>query len=109
MPAKAAIIGVGQTPYRFQTPEQTWPELIYSAAKLALEDGGPQIEEIDAVILGLAPSALVGVDAAEMWAAGAAGALGKPYMRINTGGATGGGAAQAGWYHVASGLCRAVL
>jgi acetyl-CoA C-acetyltransferase len=109
MPAKVAIIGVGQTPYRFQTPEKTWPELIHAASSLALTDAGLNIQEIDAVVLGLAPSALVGVHEAEKWAAGAAGAIGKPYLRINTGGSTGGAAAQAGWYHIASGLFRTVL
>ena len=109
MTVTTAIIGVGQTPYRFQTPELTWPELAQEAARRALEHARLGVDDIDAVVLGLAPSALVGVNEAEKWAAPAVGAAGKPYLRVNTGGATGGSAAQAGYYHVASGLFKTVL
>ena len=87
----------------------TWPELARQAATRALDHAGLSINDIDAVVLGLAPSALVGVNAAERWVVGAVGAAGKPSMRINTGGATGGSAAQAGCYHVASGLTKTTL
>ncbi len=109
MAAKAAIIGVGQTRYRFQTPDRTWPELAQEASRKALEHAELQIEDIDAVVLALAPSALVGVNEPEKWAVDAVGAVGKPYLRVNTGGATGGSAAQAAYYHVASGLFKKVL
>jgi acetyl-CoA C-acetyltransferase len=109
MPVPTAIIGVGQTRYRFQTPEMTWPELAQDAARRALADARLTIEDIDAVVLGLAPSALVGVNEAEKWVVDATGGAGRPFLRINTGGATGGSAAQAGWYHVASGMFRKVL
>ena len=106
MAAKAAIIGVGQTRYRFQTPDRTWPELAQEASRKALEHAELQIEDIDAVVLALAPSALVGVNEPEKWAVDAVGAVGKPYLRVNTGGATGGSAAQAAYYHVASACSR---
>ncbi|MGD9855956.1 MAG: thiolase family protein [Planctomycetaceae bacterium] len=109
MARKTAIIGVGQTKYGFKSEEMTWPELARLASARALEHAGLTIDEIDAVVLGLAPTALIGVHAGEQWAAGAVGAVGKPFMRINTGGATGGSAAQAGYYHIASGMARTVL
>ena len=109
MPISTAIIGVGQTPYRFQSPEMTWAELAQEAARRALEHARLGIDDVEAVVLGLAPSALVGVNEAEKWAASSVGATGKPFLRINTGGATGGSAAQAGYYHVASGLFKIVL
>ncbi|MEO1994811.1 MAG: thiolase family protein, partial [Planctomycetaceae bacterium] len=109
MPVNTAIIGVGQTKYSFKSQKMTWPELARQAATRALNHAGLSIDDIDAVVLGLAPSALVGVNAAERWVVGAVGAAGKPFMRINTGGATGGSAAQAGCYHVASGLAKTAL
>jgi acetyl-CoA C-acetyltransferase len=109
MARKTAIIGVGQTKYGFRSEDKTWPELAREASARALDHAGLSIDQIDAVVLGLAPSALVGVNAAERWVAGAVRAVGKPFLRINTGGATGGSAAQAGYYHVASGLARTVL
>lgn len=109
MPVKTAIIGVGQTKYGFRSQERTWPELAHLAARRALDHARLSIDDIDAVVLGLAPSALNGVNAAERWVAAAVGAAGKPFMRINTGGATGGSAAQAGCYHVAAGLAKTVL
>src|SRR5262245_39805011 len=108
MTVRTAIIGVGQTPYHFQTPELTWAELAQTAVRSALEHARLAVDEVEAVVLGLAPSALVGVNEAEKWAASSVGAAGKPYFRVNTGGATGGSAAQAGFYHVASGLFRIV-
>ena len=109
MTVRTAIIGVGQTRYRFQTPELTWSELVQTAVRSALEHARLTVEEIEAVVIGLAPSALVGVNEAEKWAAASTGATGKPYLRVNTGGATGGSAAQAGCYHIASGMFRTVL
>lgn len=109
MAQRTAIIGVGQTKYGFRGEAMTWPELARQAAARALEHAGLAIDQIGAVVLGLAPTALIGVHAAEQWAAGAVGAVGKPFLRINTGGATGGSAAQAGYYHVASGLTRTAL
>ena len=109
MPLKTAIIGVGQTKYEFKSEKKTWPELARQASARALEHARISIDDVDAVVLGLAPSVFIGVNAAERWVAGAVGAVGKPFLRINTGGATGGSAAQAGYYHVASGTAKTTL
>jgi acetyl-CoA C-acetyltransferase len=67
------------------------------------------MDEIEAVVFSMAPSEFMGVNDPEKWAIDAIGGRNKPFMRIHTGGATGGSAAQAGFYHVASGLFDSVL
>lgn len=104
-----AIVGTSQTKFSTRRDDVTYPELVYEAAARALSDAQMSMEEIEAVVFSLSPEALFGIDAPERWCVGAAGALNKPFMRVNTGGATGGSAAQAGYFHVASGLFDTVL
>jgi acetyl-CoA C-acetyltransferase len=104
-----AIVGTGQTRYTTARNEETYDELIFQAARLALDDAGVTPNEVDAVVLSIAPEALFGIDHPENWVVGAGAAIDKPMMRISTGGATGGSAAQAGFFHVASGLFDTVL
>jgi len=85
------------------------PELAWEAASKALSSAEISMDQIDAVIFGSAPDAFEGVHSPDLWCAGAVGALKKPYMRINTGGTTGGTAALAGFSHVASGYSDLVL
>ncbi|MDY6852792.1 MAG: thiolase family protein [Thermodesulfobacteriota bacterium] len=106
---KVAVVGTGQTRYTTTRNEETYQELIFQAAKLALDDAGLTPDDVDAVVLSVAPEALFGIDSVERWLVAASGAINKPIMRINTGGATGGSAAQAGYFHVASGLFDTVL
>ncbi|MHA1835170.1 MAG: thiolase family protein [Candidatus Baldrarchaeia archaeon] len=108
MNKKAAVIGVGETPYRTRTPE-TFPELVYNAVQKALNDANMTIDEIDAVVFGMSPSEFMGVNEPHKWAVDAMGAIKKPLLRVHTGGATGGSAAQAGYWHVASGMFKSVL
>ncbi len=84
-------------------------ELIFSAVSRVLEDAHASIADVDAVVYPMAPDALIGVSHAERWAADAAGALGKPFIRVNTGGVTGLSAVQAGYDLVASGMYDVVL
>jgi len=106
---EVAIVGIGQTKYTTTRNEETYEELIFQASKLALDDAGLSPEDVDAVVLSIAPEALFGLDHPENWVVGAGAALNKPVMRISTGGATGGSAAQAGFFHAASGLFDTVL
>lgn len=108
MRRRAAIIGVGQTAYRSRH-DCTVPELSFQAASAALRDAGMESGEIEAVIYAMGPSEFLGVNEPEKWCVGSTGGLGKPFMRIHTGGATGNSAVQAGYHHVASGLFDAVL
>jgi len=108
MKRQAAIIGVGQTPYR-TTHNATIPELSQQAALQALEMAGMSMDDIDAVVYSMAPSEFLGVNEPDKWSVDAVGGRNKPYMRVHTGGATGGSAAQAGFSHIASGLFDSVL
>jgi acetyl-CoA C-acetyltransferase len=104
-----AIIGVGQTPFKRHHADKTYVELAQEAAKLALDNAGLEPAEIDAVVFSMAPTQFMGVNDADRWAVEHVWGQDKPFMRIHTGGATGGSALQAAYYHVASGLYRNVL
>jgi acetyl-CoA C-acetyltransferase len=104
----AAIVGVGQYGYT-GSMEETYVELAETAARRALDDAGLDMDDVDAVVVSHAPEAFIGIAHPERWVADNIGAAGKPAMRIHTGGATGGSAAQAGYYHVAGGEFDTVL
>jgi len=108
MKERAAIIGVGQTPYKSHH-DYTIPELSQQAAMEALDMAGMSMDDIEAVVYSMAPSEFLGVNEPDKWCVDAVGGRNKPFMRIHTGGATGGSAAQAGFFHVASGLFESVL
>lgn len=103
------IIGTGQTQFVKTRTDVTYPELVREGADLALADAGLTMADVDAVVFPLAPDALIGVSNGERWCIEALGAQGKPFMRVNTGGATGLTAVQAGYIHVASGMFDVVL
>lgn len=103
------VLGVGQTPYVNRRTDVTFPELVREGAQLALADAGVTIDDVDAVVFPLAPDALTGTGNGERWCIEALGAAGKPFMRVNNGGATGMSAIIAAWTHVASGMFDVVL
>ena len=108
MPA-VGVVGVGQTAFQKTRTDVTYPELVREGAELALADAGITMDDIGAVVFPLAPDALIGIGNGERWCIEAIGAQGKPFMRVNTGGATGLTAVIAGYVHVASGLFDTVL
>jgi len=103
-----AIVGFGQTGFRSHVDEP-YPELVFKAARLTLDDAGLSIRDVDAVVLPMAPEALGGVGHGERWVVDAAGAIGKPFMRVNTGGVTGLSAVEVAYWQIASGLADRVL
>jgi acetyl-CoA C-acetyltransferase len=103
------VLGVGQTNFVKSRTDVTYPELVREGAELALADAGVGMSDVDGVVIPLAPDALIGVGNGERWCIDAIGAHGKPYMRVNTGGATGLTAVQAAYMHVASGMFDVVL
>ncbi len=109
MSREVAIVGVGQTAYRTHRPDRTLRELAQESARAALDMAQLTFDDVDAVVFSLAPETLVGIHAAERWCVDAVGASGKPFLRVHTGGATGGSAAQAGYFHIASGMHDVVL
>jgi len=109
MGRRAAIVSTGQTRYRTRRRDVSVPELAHEAASRALEDAQLTLNDIDAVVFATAPETFEGVNSTDKWAADGVGGLGKPFMRIYTGGATGGSGALAGIHHVASGVFDCVL
>jgi len=105
---KVAVVGTGQTKHGNRT-DVTLEEMAFEAVREALNDAGLTRKDIDAVIFGSGPDAFTGVNCPDQWCVGVAGALNRPYIRVNTGGTTGSAAAVAGYYHVASGLFDTVL
>jgi acetyl-CoA C-acetyltransferase len=108
MTQHAAITGVGQIGYTGEM-EERYVDLAEAAARRALDDADMAMDDLDAVVFSQAPEAFMGISHPERWAADNVGAAGKPSMRIHTGGSTGGTAAQAGYFHVASGRFDNVL
>lgn len=106
---RVAVIGVGETAFRSNVPDKTYVELAQYAAKAALDDAGLVPQDIDAVVFSMAPTQFMGVNDADKWAVDSIWNDGKPFMRVHTGGATGGSALHAGYAHVASGMYRTVL
>jgi acetyl-CoA C-acetyltransferase len=111
MPGRVAVIGVGLTCTSSHRTDVAYPELVYEAVSGALEMARCAPGEIEAVVYG-SMDPFDGVFAPERWnveACSGAGAANRPFMKITTGGTTGGSTALAGYYHVASGLFDLVL
>jgi len=103
------IAGFGQTKSVTTRSDVTFPELVREGVDLALDAAGITMDQVDAVVYPLAPDALIGVNNGERWVVDAMGAAGKPFMRVNNGGATGMSAVLTAWTHIASGLFDVVL
>ncbi len=111
MPRPVAIVGVGLTRCSSWRRDVTYPELVFEAVSTALEEAGIGPGEVEAVVYG-SMDPFDGLNAPERWnvdACAAAGVLHKPFLKICTGGTTGGSTALGGYYHVASGLFDVVL
>lgn len=103
-----AVVGAGMTIFARRLQE-TGKEMSWEAAKMALDQAGLTLRDIDAVIMGSAPDAFDGVHKKGDWLLDGAGGTDKPYLRVFTGGGTAVFAPIAGWWHVASGLFKRVL
>ena len=108
MARRAAIIGVGQTYHRARRPDVNIGEICAEAVRFALEDAGISIKDIDAFITGNM-ELFEGRYAQDMWQADYIGAVGKPGIRVTTGGTTGGTLACVAFETVASGIFDMVM
>ncbi|MDY6796003.1 MAG: hypothetical protein SWK76_12130 [Actinomycetota bacterium] len=109
MMRNVGIIGVGYTPiFVSKRKDVSIPEMISEAVDAGFRNTGLTPEDIDAVIFGNMQT-FEGVNLPHLWAVEHIRALGKPVMRIATGGTTGMSAFHAGYYHVASGMADVVM
>lgn len=109
MGRRVAVVVTAQTKAVTKRVDVSIPDMTYEVVAKALEDAELTIKDIDAVVFGMAPETFDGVNCPDKWCADAAGALNKPFMRINTGGATGLSTALAAVSHVSSGMFDVVL
>ena len=109
MTTQAAVLGFGQTPLRTSRADVGTPELIFEAVSNALADARADIDDIDAIVFASAPEVFEGTYEPDRWCVDAFGGIGKPLIRVHTGGATGGSAAIAAEKLIASGMYDTVL
>lgn len=108
MARRVAIVGVGQTYHRSKRPDVNIGELSAEAVRAALEDAGVSADEIGAYVTGNM-ELFEGRYGQDMWQADYIGAVGKPGIRVTTGGTTGGTLASVAFEYVASGVYDMVL
>ena len=106
---RVGIIGIGQSKFQRRREDANYPDLVREATTLAMQDCGLSFEQIEAVVYSLSPDAMVGIGNAERLGVDAVGARNKPFLRINTGGATGISSVAAAYYHIAAGAYDVVL
>ena len=103
------IVGIGYTPvFVSKRKDVNISEMISEAVEAAFANTGLTAEDIDAVVFGNMHT-FEGLNLPHLWAADYIASLGKPLMRIATGGTTGMSAFHAGYYHIASGLHDVVM
>ncbi len=105
---RAAIVGSGQTDHAGNRRDVTGAELIGEAVARALADARLSPKDIDGVVVGNMDH-FEGINGAELWAVEALGGVGKPVIKLTTGGTTGSTLAIGGTHLVASGLFEKLL
>lgn len=105
MKRRVAIIGTGQTAHRSKRPDVSIPELVREAVDRALANA--QVEPQAVIIGNMEP--FEGIHLSDQWSVTGAGGIGKPGLKVATGGTTGSSLALAGTYAIASGLWDVVM
>ena len=105
---RVAVLGAGMTRF-MRRAQETGKELAWEAARMALDEAGLTLKDIDCVALVSAPDAFDGVHMKGEWLLDGAGGVRRPYMRAYVGGGSGVFSIISGWTLVASGLFETVL
>jgi acetyl-CoA C-acetyltransferase len=105
---RVAVVGAGMTLFRHRMLE-TGKEMAFEASRMALDQAGLDIKDVDSVVLGSAPDAFDGVHMKGEYLLDGAGGTRKPYTRVYVGGGTGVFVPIAAWWQVASGVADIVL
>jgi len=100
---RVAVIGAGLTLFR-RNMKETGREMCWEASNMALDQAGLELKDIQSVAYGSAPDAFDGIHMKGENMTDGSGAWRKPFSRVYVGGGTGVFSAEAGWWHVASGL-----
>jgi Acetyl-CoA acetyltransferase len=106
---RVGIIGLGQSAFRSRRDDASYPDLVREAVAIAMAESKLDFDAIDGTVYSLSPDAMVGIGNAERLGIDAVGGRNKPFLRVNTGGATGISSVAAAYYHIASGACDVVL
>lgn len=109
MSTQAAVLGFGQTKFRTTRSDVGASELVFEAVSRALEDADQTIDDIDAVVFASAPEVFEGVYEPDRWCVEGFGGVGKPMMRVHTGGATGGSGPLAAAHLIEAGMYESIL
>ena len=88
MARPVAIVGTGQTRHCKARPDVHQGELVQEAVNIALLDADLSYEDIDAIVL-TNMELFEGRALPELWCGEFAGGLGKPVMKVATGGTSG--------------------
>ena len=105
---RVGIVGVGMTRQSSSRRDVYSIELINEAVRAALDDAQIKRKDIDAIVIGNMDH-FEGINYVDTWSVDGSGALGKPIMKMTTGGTTGTTVAMGAYYHVASGMFDRVL
>lgn len=108
MTRPVAIVGTGQTHHTKNRTDVHQGELVLEAAENALLDADLSFNDIDAIVL-TNMELFEGRALPELWCGEFAGGLGKPVMKVATGGTSGTSGAIAGFTQAASGVFDKVL
>jgi len=103
MPNRVAIVGIGQTYHTAKRPDVNQPELVREAVIAALADAQLSIKDIESVFFSNMET-FEGIYLPDHGMAAEAGAVGKPGLKVATGGTSGASVVSEGFYFVASGL-----
>ncbi len=103
-----AIIGAGQADHKSRRLDVNAPELIDEAVQRALNDADMGPDGVDAIVVGNMEH-FEGIHLSDLWSVEGTGGIGKPHLKVATGGTTGSSLAQAAFYLVSSGMFRTVM
>jgi acetyl-CoA C-acetyltransferase len=108
MPNRVAIVGIGQTYHTARRPDVNQPEMVAEAVRAALADAQLSIKDIEGMFFSNMET-FEGIFLPDHGMAAEVGAVGKPGLKVCTGGTSGGSVVAEGFYFVASGLYDLVL
>lgn len=103
-----AIIGVGFCEHAAKRSDVNMAEMVNEAVEDTLTKSGIDWKDVDCVVNGNMP-AFEGANMPELWMTDHLATKDKPFLRVTTGGTTGGSVTIAGYYAVASGMYDTVL